>query len=217
MASVMDTKQLSSSPGTVSLLPNFMGSVQGQSNTSYASAHDTAVGSSTYGTGVGIGVFQLYYAAAGKSDQLWDIRQLWLGFNTSGLVGTISSVTMNLYTLGKLDSDGGFTLECRCVDFGTALDTADWKSAASGDASWGTLGASLSSASLTGTGQKTLTTSGTNMATYINRSGNTRFLLNIDKNRLNSGTPSGSVDKFNLVNIEYSTVLGRTELVVVTT
>jgi hypothetical protein len=219
MVSVMDTKQLSSGPGTVSMLPNFMGFLYGGSNTSYAESHDTAIYSSSLGAGSGGGVWQMYYAAAGKNLEYWEVRQLWLGFNTTDLVGkTISSVTMNLYSLGTMDSDGGFTLECRCVDFGAALDTADWKSAASGDASWGTLGASLSSASLAGVGQRTLTPSGTNMATHITASGNnTRFLFNINKNRLNSGTPSGSADKFNLLNVEYSTAYGRTELVVVTT
>jgi hypothetical protein len=219
MASVMDVKQISSGSTTVRRYPNYMAVVTSQTNTSYAVSHDGTgfISTSILSPGQGDGANQLYYAPTGKDAALWQVRQAWLGFDTSGLgSGTISSVTMRLYSLGTTDTDGGFTLECRCVDFGSALDTADWKYLGPTDTSWGTLGASLSSASLAGVGQRTLTTSGTNMATHINRSGNTRFLFNIDKDRTNSGTPSGTAgDKFNLINFEYSTALGRTELEVV--
>lgn len=109
-----------------------------------------------------------------------------LSFDTSGVVGTITAVTLSLY--GNWDgSVTDFTLEARVHDWGATLATDDWVDPANLGSK--TLVASVSSVGWNAAGYNTLASQAA-FLTNINQSGATRLLLNSSRHRLGN-SPSG--------------------------
>ena len=152
------------------------GQVQG-SSTTYATARSTATTADSSAPTQQVG--QLF------STPTYFCLELFLGFDTSAITGTITSATLSL--VDQVDNSvTDFVIECRLYDWGATLTTADWVPGASISQ---TLLATYNTASgWTGNTYKDFTDVA--MAANINQSGFTRFLLNSDRHRLGT-TPTG--------------------------
>ncbi|HEV2084852.1 MAG TPA: hypothetical protein VGR09_07205 [Gemmatimonadales bacterium] len=106
-----------------------------------------------------------------------------VGFDTSGLTGTVTAATLSLWCT----SNGTlFTAEARVFDWGTVADTADWVA-----------GDSLAGLTLVATLPQAFTVGAYNdfadvaLAANINQAGFTRLLINSDRQRLGTA-PTGT-------------------------
>jgi hypothetical protein len=133
------------------------------------------------GTGVASGGGSVGYVSAdfgGKDGIIFNFFQAFLEFDTSSIVGTITSATLRVHVTSDV-STVDFTIQARLYDYGASLTTGDWLAGASIGAS--TLLASRSSAGVSDAALNDLTESGTNLQTNINRSGMTRIVLVTDQ------------------------------------
>jgi N-acetylneuraminic acid mutarotase len=113
--------------------------------------------------------------------------QIGLAFDTSSVVGTITSVTLRTYL--QISSGGpGFIVEARLFDWGSTLTSSDWTTG--GSLGSQTLLASYPANSMTG-GSYDVYTSEAAFLTSINQSGMTRMTLTSSRQR-NGDVPSGS-------------------------
>jgi hypothetical protein len=110
--------------------------------------------------------------------------QAFLEFDTSSIVGTITSVELKIY-VNSVAADNAFTLQARLFDFSTSLTVADWVPGV--DTSGDTLLATLASGSLSAGSYNSFT----NVAfpANINTAGMTRFYVTTDN--FVAGTPPG--------------------------
>lgn len=110
-------------------------------------------------------------------------QESFVGFDTSGLTGTVTAATLSLWcsSTGSL-----FTAEARVFDWGATLDTGDWVP-----------GDSLAALTLVATLPQAFTAGAYNdftevaLAANINQAGFTRLLINSDRQRLGNA-PSGT-------------------------
>jgi hypothetical protein len=131
--------------------------------------------------------------AGNVADQGADVGQntgftIWqhtIGFDTSAVVGTITSATLHLY--GTAKGGAGFTIEARLHDWGASVTAADWVSGA--DLASKTLLASIAEAAYSASGYNALTSDAAFIAN-INQSGFTRMIVCSSKQRLGI-QPSG--------------------------
>lgn len=108
-------------------------------------------------------------------------------FDTSGVAGTITSVTLSLWGLGSALLQN-FTLEARAYDWGAAVDTGDYRTSAQLGSC--TLLATRSTSGYTN-GAYNVFTSTADFLTAINQSGITRIVVASDRFRT-ATTPTGS-------------------------
>ena len=115
--------------------------------------------------------------------------QAFLGFDTSTVVGTVTSVTLSLYGGTDASTTFDFVMEVRAHDWGTTVTTADWLSRAT--MATKTLVATLSTAGYSTSGYNTLTSEAAFLAA-INTSGFTRLVLSSDRWRQNLSDGGGA-------------------------
>lgn len=130
------------------------------------------------------------------------VYETFLGFDTSSVVGTVSSAVLSMYVTAKSTGGADFTMTAAIYDWGATLTTADWVP-----------GASLSGL----TKVATVATTGVSDAAYntftnvafpanVNKSGTTRIVLYSDRTEAN--TSPGS---FEYVEMSTADVSGTTE------
>ena len=114
--------------------------------------------------------------------------EVFIGFTTSSVLGTVSSATLSAHLAGD-GSSTDFTVYARLRDFGSgAVTTGDWVAGASLSAL--TQLASINTSGIGSTGSyKTFTSS--NLASNINTSGDTRIILTSSRHEGNN-TPTGN-------------------------
>lgn len=165
----------SGGPGTFTLYPSAQsGSIFSSSTTSYTLARS---GENLYvppsGDGYSVGQYP-----PDEFNTIWECYEGFLDFDTSGVVGLISSATLSLGLAGDV-SEEDFTVQARTHDWGTTLTTADWVAGAS--LSTKTLLATLPTLGIGAEGYKNMTESGTALRNAINQAGVTRMLLCSDR------------------------------------
>lgn len=166
------------------------------SNATYATAR-AGSGLSVWVPGAGQGLAVGQVAGATKT-----CVEGFLDFDTSGVAGTVQSVTLSLY--GNQDfSTTDFTIEARLHDWGGTLETTDWVAGA--DLSSKTLLASYATASGWAGGYRSFTSEAAFVAN-INQAGHTRFL--VDSSRHVAGN-SPTTDEY--VNFYTSAQAGTTQ------
>lgn len=114
----------------------------------------------------------------------YDCRESFLSFDTSGVAGTITSATLNLYSAFD-DSTTDFTARARMYDWGASVTSADFVAG-------GSLSALTEVANWNSTAYSGSYNTFTNVAlpAHINQSGTTRMLLSSSRQEGNN-TPSG--------------------------
>lgn len=115
-----------------------------------------------------------------------------LTFDTSIVVGTITSATLSIYVTNDT-SNTDFTIEVRLHDWGTSLTTADWLS--SETLGTKTLLASLSTDGLTVSAHNTFTSDAAFLSN-INQAGETRVVVCSDRHRLGLTAPASEYMAF---------------------
>lgn len=135
--------------------------------------------------------------------------EVFLSFDTSGVVGTIQSATLSLKSTND-QSTTDFVLEARLRDWGATLESADW---VAGDSLAGlTLLASMNTSGWATSGYNVLTSEAA-FASNINKTGATRIVLSSSRHRA-ATTPAG-LERVGIVPIVDDAQASR--LVVVTT
>lgn len=142
-------------------------------------------------------VGQILTPAVDENPEVWECFEGYLSFDTSGVVGTITSATLSLGLSADLTTTD-FTLEARSFDWGVAITEADWVAGASLGAL--TLLATLPSAGIGAAGYKAMTESGSALQAAINQSGHTRIILCSDRHRLGTTPPDSELLQFDKWN-----------------
>jgi hypothetical protein len=119
-----------------------------------------------------------HYAGQHNLSGTFYLYEAFLDFDTSTVVGTISSVVLKVYGY-SLATDNSYTLEARLYPFGTSLTTADWVPGS--DMSGDTLLASLASGSFSVGAYNSFTDVA--FVANINQAGRTRFYIATDRMR----------------------------------
>jgi hypothetical protein len=136
--------------------------------------------------------------------------EVFIGFDTSAVVGTITSATLSLH--GRTDaSTTDFTVEARLHDWGATLTTADW--VAGGSLGTKTLLASLSTVGFTTSGHNVFTSEAA-FVNNINQSGVTRMLL--CSSRMRVGDQPSVSERVHFYTADDADQAKRPKLVVVT-
>jgi hypothetical protein len=119
-----------------------------------------------------------HYAGQHNLSGTFYLYEAFLDFDTSSVVGTISSVVLKVYGY-SLAIDNSYTLEARLYPFGTSLTTADWVPGS--DMSGDTLLATLASGSFSVGAYNSFTDVA--LVSNINQAGSTRFYIATDRMR----------------------------------
>jgi hypothetical protein len=126
-----------------------------------------------------------HYAGQHNLSGTFYLYEAFLDFDTSTVVGTISSVVLKVYGY-SLAIDNSYTLEARLYPFGTSLTTADWVPGS--DMSGDTLLASLASGSFSVGAYNSFTDVA--LVSNINQAGSTRFYIATDRMRTSTSPAS---------------------------
>ena len=119
-----------------------------------------------------------HYAGQHNLSGTFYLYEAFLDFDTSSVVGTISSVVLKVHGY-SLAVDNAYTLEARLYPFGTSLTTADWVPGS--DMSGDTLLATLASGSFSVGAYNSFTDVA--FVANINQAGRTRFYIATDRMR----------------------------------
>lgn len=132
-------------------------------------------------TRIGEGLFGSDYT---EYENFWD-------FNTSGIEGDIESVNLEFH-FGSNASDTDFDIEVRGYDFGTSITSADWINGANlGNYTLlATRNTQYQELAVSQMERATIPEVGTAFRTYINKTGNTRFMTSSDRLRVGTA-PTG--------------------------
>jgi hypothetical protein len=135
-------------------------------------------------------VGQLYSEDFDSGDQFFDVIEAFLAFDTSGITGTVTAATLELWlTLDVSTAD--FTVRVYAYDFGT-LSTADFVAGASLPPGGVALAASLNTSGIGATGsRKAFTSAGSVLAGAVNTAGTTRLLI-VSSRQASGAAPSGN-------------------------
>ena len=165
------------------------GSINSDSETSYANARSSGGGGFAFyaSPGQGIPAGQEYdpgwSTSYSSQSARWNCREGFMSFDTSVIVGTIQSATLYGGLLTEF-SPTDYLVEARLHDWGTTLTTADWVGGA--DLSSKTLVATLDTNGIgDGYKYKLFVESGSALRDNLNRSGTTRIMLSSERMRLN--------------------------------
>jgi len=156
--------------------------------TLFPTVNGRAYSASINGTGLGA---DADYLSVGRSTYYFET---FLAFDTSTVLGTITSATLSLY--GSYDSSPtDFTVEARAYDFGATITTADYLPGTSLAAL--TLLASRSTAGFTTSGYNAFTSEAAFLSN-INQAGTTRLIINSSLHRLGDTTDNRIVEFFTI-------------------
>lgn len=111
----------------------------------------------------------------------YGVNQAFFDFDTSAIddASEVLDATFSLYVSNTYSLSGGSpSWEARAYDWGASLTTADWRSAAQ----WNALDvlATRAFSGMTGGSYHAFTSYGVNLANWINKAGNTRFMVCTD-------------------------------------
>lgn len=182
-------------PGTVSLVPSqyvYVDCVSG-SNDNYSGQYDwarnlTGTNQLVVAAGSNFGYVGYHGRDSFYGDRLHTVTQFFIAFETSQLVGTISSATLKLYLADDQSVETDFTVEARLYDWGSTVENGDY--VIGNNLGNYTLLANLSTSGIGAINSlKNMTNSGTNLVNNINRSGQTKILFNSDRVRTQSTMP----------------------------